>query len=112
MGSKSEIVVAFLVSAVVTIIIVGTMVIIQGQITAFKVFLDSLTGHHLLTKSVFAAVLFPLLSAVFYFVLKSVKGGKLLKTNSVWIWANILVATVTVLFLAILIDALFHYFAI
>ena len=112
MGSNSERAVAFLVSSVVTIIIVGSMTIVHEQDTAFKAFLNSLTGHHWLTKSVFAAVLFPALSAVFYFVFRSGKGRKLLKTSSIWTWAVILVATVTVLLFATLINYVFHYFAI
>jgi len=112
MGSNSERAVAFLVSAVITIIIVGSMIILHEQDTAFKAFLDSLTGHHWLTKSVFAAVLFPVLSAVFYFVFRSGKGRKLLKTSSIWTWAVILVATVTFFLLASLITFVLHYFAI
>ena len=88
------------------------MIIVHEQDSAFKTFLNSLTGHHWLTKSVFAAVLFPSLSVVFYFVLKNEKAGSILRATNVWVWAIILVATVTILLFVSLINYAIHYFAV
>ena len=109
--NKSK-VAAFFLSAVITIIILGSMIIIDEQNTAFKAFLASLTGHHWVTKSVFAAVLFPLLSAVSFFVLRFEKARRILRANNIWAWSLLLAAVTSVLFLVSLINYLINYLAL
>jgi hypothetical protein len=104
--------VAFLFSAVLTIIIIGSMIIIHELDSPFKVFLNSLTGHHWVTKSVFAAVLFPLFSAIFYLVLGSEKARKAMRADNIWAWSLLLVAVTIIFFLASIIYYVIHYFTL
>jgi hypothetical protein len=109
METRNSKLAAFFLSAVLTIIILGSMIIMGDQNTAFKTFLNSLTGHHWVTKSVFAAVLFPLFSAVFFFVLRFDKARKLFRANNVWGWSLLVVAVTGILFLANLLIYLINY---
>ena len=110
MEAQNQKAVAFLLSAVLTVVIIGSLIVVHEQDIAFKTFLNSLTGHHWLTKSVFAAVLFPLFSIAFYFVLKNQKVNSVLRAKNVWLWAEILVAAVIILLLVSLINYVIQYF--
>ena len=90
--------------------VIGSLIVVHEQDAAFKTFLNSLTGHHWVTKSVFAAVLFPLFSIAFYFVLKNQKVNSVLRAKNVWLWAEILVAAVIILLLVSLINYVIQYF--
>ena len=112
MEAQDKRAVAFLLSAVLTVIVVGSLIVLDEQNTAFKAFMNSLTGHHWVTKSIFAAVLFPLFSVVFYFALKNQKVSNMLRARNVWLWADILVVAVIILLLVSLINYMIHYFII
>ena len=101
--------VAFLFSAVLTISIIGSMTVIHELDPTFKALLNSLTGHHWVTKGVFAAVLFPLFSGIFYFVLGSEKTRKTLRADNIWAWSLLLVAVTSIFFLATIIYYVIHY---
>src|SRR3990170_146373 len=101
--------VAFVFSAVLTISIIGSMIVIAELVPPFKAFLNSITGHHWVTKSVFAAVLFPLFSAILYFVLGSEKARKTLRADNIWAWSLLLVAVTSIFFLATIIYYVIHY---
>jgi uncharacterized membrane protein YwzB len=102
----------FLLSAVLTIIILGSMIIIDEQNIAFKAFLTNLTGHHWVTKSIFGAVLFPLFSAIFFFALRSEKARRGLRANNIWAWTLLLIALTTILVSASLFNYLINYLAL
>ena len=104
--------IAFLFSAVLTISIIGSMSVVTELDSPFKSFLNSLTGHHWVTKSVFAAVLFPLFSAILYFVLGSEKARKALRADNIWAWSLLLIAVTSIFFLANLIYYVIHYFTL
>ena len=107
--SKSK-AVAFILAAVLTIVIVGSMVILDEIDSGFKLFLNSLTGHHWVTKSVFITVLFPMFSVIFYFALKSQKIRKTLRADNIWGWALLLIAVTAIFYLASMINYIIHYF--
>ncbi|OGO06268.1 MAG: hypothetical protein A2Y73_02955 [Chloroflexi bacterium RBG_13_56_8] len=83
---------AVLMSAAITIAVVGSMIIIHERDTGFKAFLNMITGHHWVTKSVFTVILFPLFSIIFYFIIRSEKAQKALKANDLWFWSLVLMA--------------------
>ncbi len=101
--------VAFLLSAILTIIIVGSMIVIDEMSSAFKLFMNSLTGHHWVTKGVFSATLFILFSVVFYIMLRSEKARKILRTDNIWAWSLLLVVVTSIFFLASLINYIINY---
>ena len=101
--------VAFLLSALLTIIIIGSMIVVDEVNLAFKSFLNSLTGHHWVTKGVFTAVLFTLFSVIFYVILGSEKARKILRADNIWAWSLLLVAVTSVFFLASLINYIINY---
>lgn len=112
MEPRKSLVVAVLISAILTIAIVGSMVIIDEVDSSFKAFLNSLTGHHWVTKSVLTAVLFPMFSVVFIVLFRSERARKALKAENVWVWTLLLVAVTIFFYVSILINYLLHYFAI
>ena len=103
---------AFYLSAIITILVIGSMIIIHEQDTDFKALLNRLTGHHWLTKSVFAAILFPLLSIAFYFVFGSEKARRTLKADDPRIWSLILVGVTLAFILGSFINYTLHYFSV
>ena len=104
--------VAFVFSAVLTISIIGSMTVIHELDPTFKALLNGLTGHHWVTKSVFAAVLFPLFSAILYFVLGSEKARKTLRADNIWAWSLLLVAVTIIFFLVTIIYYVIQYLSI
>lgn len=103
---------AFLISAILVIIIVGSMIILDEIDTEFKVFLNSITGHHWVTKGVFTAVLFPLFSVVFLLAFRSEGPRKLLRADDVWVWTLLLIAVTSFFFFGSFFNYLIHYAAI
>lgn len=79
----------FLLSAAVTILITGIIIIAHDLSGGFKQFLIDLTGHHWTSVSIIAAVLFIMISLL---VLSSEKLGTLLKANDLKIWSRGLAA--------------------
>ena len=106
---QKERIAAFFLSAIITIALIGSMIIIHEESSEFKDFLVSLTGHHWLTKSVIAAILFPILSFVFYFAFGSERIRERLKTGDVWLWSITTVAVTVVFMLGTFITYLLHY---
>ena len=86
------------------------MVVVHEFDSGFKQFLISLTGHHWVTKSVFAAMLFPIFSVIFYFALRSTKVKKTLRADNLWGWAKVLVAVTVLFYLATVIEYLIEFF--
>ncbi len=105
---KSQ-VTAFIIAAILTIIIVGSMIIIDEVDTSFKSFLNSITGHHWVTKGVFTAVLFPVFSMVFYLLFRSERARKALHANAVFNWSLLLVGVTSVFFLGSFINYVLNY---
>jgi len=103
---------AFFLSAATTIAIIGSMIIIHEQSTQFKELLNSLTGHHWLTKSVFAIILYPLLATMFYFLFGYGKVRKVLKADDIWLWSLIIITITLVMITWSLITYILHYFTI
>ena len=100
---------AFYLAAIITVVVIGSMIIIHEESSDFKEFLINLTGHHWVTKSIFALIIFPILSGIFYTVFSSEKIRKMLKTDNVWMW-TVLTVTVTIIFiLASFFLYIFHY---
>jgi len=90
---------AFFLAAILTIAIIGSLSILHELDPGLKDFLNSLTGSHWVTKGVLTVVLFPLLSAAFYFILGSEGARKRLRADRIMQWTTVLVA-VTLLFIA------------
>jgi len=90
---------AFILSAVVTIIVTGIISIITGQYNA----------NNWLKNSILAVILFLLFSVVFYFMFGSEKVKKSLKSDNLWLWSLILVATTFILIIGDIFVYVFHY---
>lgn len=99
MNIQKDRMIAFLLSAVITIAIIGIIAIIIGQDTA----------SNWLKKSIFAVILFFLLSIVFYFMFSSEKAKKALKADNLWFWSLILVVTTFILIIGDIFVYIFHY---
>ncbi|MHB8118575.1 MAG: hypothetical protein ACYDHX_07620 [Methanothrix sp.] len=79
----------FLLSAAATTLITGGIIAAHDVSTEFKQFLIDLTGHHWVSVSMIAIVVFLLTSM---FMLGSGKLGTLLKADDLRIWSRGLVA--------------------
>jgi hypothetical protein len=79
----------FLLSAAATILITGGIIVAHDVSKEFKQFLTDVTGHHWISVSIIAIVIF-LLSLMF--MLGSGKLGTLLKADDLRIWSRGLVA--------------------
>ena len=79
----------FLLSAAATIVITGGIIAAHDVSKEFKQFLTDMTGHHWVSVSLIALVVFLLTST---FMLSSVKLGTLLKGDDLRIWSRGLVA--------------------
>ncbi len=101
---------AVLISAIISISVVGILIIVHEESSALKDFLIALTGHHWLTKSIIAAVLFPLLLIVFYFILGSEANKKRFKSDNLWTWSLILFFVVIFFIVFSVIQYTLHYF--
>ncbi len=112
METRKSKTVAVLISAILTIIIVGSMIILDEVDTAFKAFLNSITGHHWVTKGVFTAVLFPLFSVIFYLSFQFESVRKALQAENVWGWSIRLVIVTVFFFLSNLINYIIHFYAV
>jgi heme/copper-type cytochrome/quinol oxidase subunit 4 len=108
--NQAERIAAFYLAAIITVVVIGSMIIIHEESTEFKDFLINLTGHHWVTKSVFAIVIFLALSIVFYFMFRSEKLRKALRTDNVWLW-SVFTVIITVIFIlgSLLIYILYFY---
>jgi len=83
---------AFLLSATATILITGSIITAHVLSPEFKQFLINLTGHHWISVSIIAAILFPLISVL---ILSSENLGALLKADALRIWSKgLVVATI------------------
>lgn len=101
---------SFLISAVITIFVIGSMIIVHEESSVFKSFLDSVTGHHWLTKSLFAAIIFPSAAIILYFAFRYPRVRRRLRANELRFWVIVLIA-VTLGFLAASgIVYTYHYF--
>ena len=110
MSAKRDIVISALVSAAITIAVIGSMIVIHEIESGFKAFLNSVTGHHWVTKSVYTAVLFPVLAALFYFISGSERVKKYLRFNDYRLWTIVLIVVTAVSILASLWVYLHHNF--
>ena len=108
---QKERIAAFYLAAIITVVVIGSMIIIHEESSEFKDFLISLTGHHWLTKSVFAIILFPILSGIFYTVFSSEKIRERLKADNVWLWTVLTVAVSIIFILACFVLYIFHYYS-
>lgn len=108
MSSRSS-AVAFIMSAMFTIIIVGVIVLVDEYNPGFHRFLISLTGYHWLTKSFFAALFFVFFSVVFYFGLKLSRVREKLHADNVWVWTVALIAVTVVIYLVTFATFLIEY---
>ena len=86
--------VAFSWAAILDIIIVGVLIILHERDSALKTFLNRITGHHWLTKSVMTCLLFPGLAFLFYRALDPRRSSR---SGGLTFWAAAL-STITALF--------------
>jgi hypothetical protein len=107
--NQKERIAAFYLAAIITIVVTGSMIIIHEESTEFKDFLINLTGHHWITKSIFAIVIFLILSIVFYFIFRSEKLRKALRTDNVWLWSVLTVVVSVIFILGSLLVYIFHF---
>jgi hypothetical protein len=111
MEKRRSIVVVVIIAAILTIIIVGSMIIIDEVDSSFKAFLNSLTGHHWVTKSVFTVVLFPLFSVIFYVLFRLQRVRSALHADNIWGWTTALVIITIFFYLSNFVNYIIHYFA-
>lgn len=78
----------FLLSAAATILLTGGIIAAHDISKEFKQFLIDMTGHHWVSVSIIAIVVFLLISMI---MLSSGKLGTLLKTDDLGIWSRGLV---------------------
>ena len=78
-----------LISAAATILITGGIIAAHDVSKEFKQFLIDMTGHHWVSVSMIAIVVFLLTSL---FMLGSEKSGTLFKADDLRIWSRVLVA--------------------
>lgn len=106
---QKERIAAFYLAAIITVVVIGSMIIIHEESSEFKDLLINLTGHHWVTKSIFAIIIFPILSGIFYTVFSSEKIRKRLKTGNVWLWTLLTVLVTIVFILASFVLYISHY---
>lgn len=109
---KKDRIAAFYLAAIITVVVIGSMIIYHEESSDFKEFLISLTGHHWVTKSVFAILMFPILSGLFYYLFSSEKIKKKLKTDDVWLWTLFTVVITIIFIFGTLMIYIFHYYGI
>lgn len=101
---------AFFLAALITILIVGTLIVFREVSPDFKRSFDTLTYNAWLTQSILVVVLFPLLSALFYYLFGNEKVRKTFKTENMMGWTLAVVGTTIVFTLGIFLYYVLHYF--
>jgi len=98
----------YLLSAAATILITGGIIVAHDISTEFKQFLIDMTGHHWISESIIAAVIFPLISI---FLIFSGKLGTSLKADDLRIWSRGLVAATLIAILGTFMVYIYTYLA-
>jgi hypothetical protein len=98
----------YLLSAAATILITGGIIVAHDLSTEFKQFLIDMTGHHWVSVSIIAAVIFPLISI---FLIISGRLSTLLKADDLRIWSRGLVAATLIAILGTFMVYIYTYLA-
>lgn len=95
----------FLLSAATTILIIGGIIVVHELSEEFKQLLIDMTGHHWVSESIIAVVVFMLTSI---FLLSSEKTATMLKADDFRMWSRVLVAATLLAILGTLSVYLYH----
>jgi hypothetical protein len=98
----------YIASAAITIFLTGCIIIAHDISSSFKQSLAELTGHHWLSVSVIALVLFALSSG---FLLGSKSVRKNLKTYDFRFWSTTLAAVTVIMILGVFAVLISHFLA-
>ena len=98
---------AFFWAAILDIVLIGVLIILHEQNSALKEFLNRVTGHHWLTKSIMTCLLFPGLAFLLY---RAFGRGPARRPNRIAFWAVVLSAVTTLLFLGTVVFFVLEYF--
>lgn len=98
----------YLLSAAATILITGGIIVAHDVSTEFKQFLIDMTGHHWVSESVIATVIFPLISL---FLIVSGRLSTLMKADDLKIWSRGLMAATLMAILGTFIVYIYTYLA-
>lgn len=109
---KKDRLAAFFMSAISTIVVIGTLTIANERYMSFNRFLTEVTGHHWVTKSILAMVLFPLLSLVFFKMLDPESVRKRVRSDDVLFWTVLTAIVASVFIAAVLAVLLAEYFGV
>ena len=93
-------------SAAITVFLTGCIIIAHDLSMDLKELLASLTGHHWVSVSALAVILFVITSILLF---NSEKIGKTLKAVDITLWSRILVVTTIVMMLGSIMVYIFHY---
>jgi hypothetical protein len=95
-------------SAAITIFSTGCIIIAHDLLPDFRQLLAALTGHHWISVSVIAIVLFVLFSGL---LLGSKNARKTLRTGDVRMWSTALIAVTLIMIIGILAELTAHFLA-
>lgn len=98
----------YLLSAAATILITGGIIVAHDLSVEFKQFLIDMTGHHWISVSLIALVIFPLISIL---LIVSGKLGTSLKADDLRIWSRGLVAATLIAILGTFMVYIYTYLA-
>lgn len=98
----------FLSSAALTIFIIGGIIVFHELSDQFKQLLIDMIGHHWVSESIIAIVVFLLASI---FLLRSEKSAAVLKTDDLRMWSRVLVAATLLAIIGTLSVYLYHMMA-
>lgn len=93
-------------SAAITVFLTGCIIIAHDLSADLKESLASLTGHHWVSVSALAVILFVISSVPLF---NSEKIGKTLKADDITLWSRILVVTTLIMMLGSIMVYIFHY---
>jgi len=97
----------FVISAAITILIIGSIVIGHEVSTSFKQVLTNLTGHHWISESAIAIILFALISILLF---ESVKISEILHAHDLESWSYALIPISLMMTFGVLIVCGYNYF--
>jgi len=99
----------FIASAAISVFLTGAIIIAHDISRELRQFLTGLTGHHWISVSAIAAIVFLLISTMSYLITGSEKTRHTLKADSLWNWSWVLAAITLVMALGVLAVYVLHY---
>mgnify|MGYP000852370485 FL=1 len=97
-----------IVSAVITIFLTGCIIITHDISKDFRQSLTALTGHHWISVSVIAVILFVLSSGL---LLSSKNLRKILRSYDIGLWSTALIDVTVIMILVIFLVLIAHFLA-